>query len=204
MKPILGLILAWTLTFSAQADRLIRVPTGSFVYPERLKVEYAAQIGANKGSFTDAVFRINGFVEVGWTHTQPAAGKTIDAAHLHYSLYPEIPGYAPGIAIGARDLFNKTSEGTGYFLAITYGVALMGNEPLDRDLRLTLGAGARGIRGFFMGVEAPLTNTLLIQAEHDTRQLNAALVWQPLPVLQLRWTVLNTQPYVGASIHWEF
>lgn len=193
------IVFCWGLTVS-QADRLIRIPTGSLISPARAKAEMGIENGSSSVTRYEVGLRVNDFFEIDGSRYESANGQTIDAVHFQVSIYPEILNYAPGLSAGMRDLFNKTPEGTGYYLALSYRVPLLGEQPLDRDLVLHLGYGWRGVNGFFMGVEAPLTNQLLILAEHDSHSLNAALVWQPMNAMQVRWNVIDRRPFASVMV----
>jgi hypothetical protein len=185
---------------AVQADRLIRIPTGSLISPARAKAELGIENGSSSVTRYEIGLRVNDFFEVDGSRYESTTGRTIDAFHMQFNVYPEILSYAPGISVGVRDLFHKTPEGTGYYLALSYRVPLLGEHPLDRDLILHLGYGWRGVNGFFMGVEAPLTNQFLILAEHDSHSLNAAFVWQPMNAVQVRWNVVNERTFASVMI----
>jgi len=194
------MVIFYCSLLSIQADRLIRIPTGSLISPARAKAELGIENGSSSLTRYEVGLRVNDFFEIDGSRYELTNGKTIDAFHFQVNLYPEILNYAPGISVGVRDLFHKTPEGTGYYMALSYRVPLLGEQPLDRDLVLHLGYGWRGVNGFFMGVEAPLTNQLLILAEHDTRHLNAALVWQPMNALQVRWNAIDRRTSISLMV----
>ncbi|MEO0248584.1 MAG: hypothetical protein ABIN58_03360 [candidate division WOR-3 bacterium] len=189
---------------SVYADRLIQIPTGAILYPARLKFEFAFQGDDSRRRRWDLNLRVNDYVEVegNWLESRTAPSLTV--WNLHVNLYPEIPGYAPGISVGVRDLTERTAEGAGYYLAFSYRVPMLGKQPLSRDLILHIGVGVRFFRGLFIGIEAPLSDHLLILAEHDSRQLNAAFAWEPVSNLQFRWGSLNGSTFWGAVLLSEF
>lgn len=189
MRGAFLLILAWAVAGVAHADRLIEVPTGRLIYPERLTVEAGFLAGNPERTRALVNLRVSGLLELQAART--GFENRLDLYGVQYSLYPEIPGYAPGISVGVVDLFDRSPQGRGYYLAISYGIAALGENPLDYDLRFHLGFGVAGLPSFFIGFDVPLTNQLFLQAEHTGERVNAALAWRPNPQIELRGAVIR-------------
>ncbi|MCS7066271.1 MAG: hypothetical protein NZL85_08370, partial [Fimbriimonadales bacterium] len=136
-------------------------------------------------------WRAGNYVEL--SAVQSGFAGAVELAGIQINLYPELPNYAPGISVGVTDLFDRSEGGRGYYLALSYSVPMLGETPLDYDLRAHLGFGFEGLPAFFVGFEIPLTNHLFILAERVGRTTNAALVWQPTPQLQLRASVVQNR-----------
>ncbi|MCX7924967.1 MAG: hypothetical protein N2554_04040 [Fimbriimonadales bacterium] len=134
-------------------------------------------------------FRVGELLEVQGART--GFDNRLEVYGLQYSLYPEIPGYAPGISVGVADLFDRSAQGRGYFLALSYGIAALGETPLDHDLRVHLGFGWEGMPSLFLGFDIPLTNQIFLRAEHTGNHINAALVWRPSNQVELRGAVVR-------------
>ncbi|MDW8052546.1 MAG: hypothetical protein RMJ83_08730 [Armatimonadota bacterium] len=160
----------------ARADRLIEIPTGRLVYPERAALELGFLAGTPEQARLLLNFRVANLWEVQGART--GFDRRLEVYGVQYSLYPEIPGYAPGVALGITDIANRTTQGRGYYLAISYGIAALGRTPLDHDLRVHLGFGAEGAPHFFIGFDIPLNNYLFLRAEYLQGQINAALAWR--------------------------
>lgn len=177
---MLGLIVLQT----ASADRLIEIPTGRLVYPERLAME----VGVLENTPHQTRMLINLRVANLWEVQGARTGfdGRLEVYGIQYSVYPEIPGYAPGVAVGISDLTDRTSQGRGYYVAISYGIAALGKTPLDHDLRVHLGFGAEGAPSFFIGFDIPLNNYLFLRAEYADNQINGALAWRLSEHLELR------------------
>lgn len=173
----------------ASADRLIEIPTGKLLYPERMAIEAGVLAGAPSRERVLVNFRIGDLWEVQGART--GFDSRLEVYNLQYSLYPEIPGYAPGVSVGVVDALNRTAQGRGYFMAISYGIAALGETPLDHDLRVHLGFGGGSLSSFFLGFDVPLTNQLFLRAEHTGEQINAALAWRPNNQVELRGAVIH-------------
>ncbi|MFN3689496.1 MAG: hypothetical protein ACK4UU_01070 [Fimbriimonadales bacterium] len=173
------------------ADRLIEIPTGNLLYPERLAIEAGVLQGKPVRERVLMSFRLGDWVEV--QGARMGFENRLEVYGLQYSLYPEIPGYAPGISVGVWDVFGRTAQGRGYFVAVSYGIAALGQTPLDRDLRVHLGFGWGGMPSLFVGFDIPLTNQLFLRAEHTGAQINAALAWRPREQVEVRGAVVRGQ-----------
>jgi hypothetical protein len=189
MKLACVLILAWATISLAHADRLIEIPTGRLIYPERLTLEAGFLTGAPQRARAFVNLRLGGLLELQGART--GFENRLELYGAQYSLYPEIPGYAPGISVGVTDVFNHSARGRGYYVAISYGIAALGATPLDHDLRVHLGFGWEGMPSFFIGFDIPLTNQLFLRAEHTGERINAALAWQLSNQIELRGAVIR-------------
>lgn len=202
MHRTLLLLGLWMALYFAYADRLIEIPTGRLIYPERLTLEAGFLTGNPERERVLVNFRINSLLEVQGART--GFDNRLEVYGLQYSLYPEIPGYAPGISVGVSDIFDRTAHGRGYYLAFSYGIAALGETPLDHDLRVHLGFGWDGMPSFFIGFDAPLTNQLFLRAEHTGRHINAALAWRPNNQIELRGAIIRERTNWSIMIRlWE-
>lgn len=202
MRHALWLTLAWALLHLAHADRLIEIPTGRLIYPERLTLEagFWAGVPARERAFVN--LRASGLLELQGART--GFEGRLELYGIQYSLYPEIPGYAPGISVGVADVFNRSPQGRGYYVAISYGIAALGATPLDHDLRIHLGFGWEGMPSLFVGFDIPLTNQLFLRAEHTGERINAALAWRLSNQIELRGAVIRDRTSWSIMIRlWE-
>lgn len=192
------------LAMGALADRLLRIPTASLLDQREGKFEFAYLGGDSRRNFewlqwgvTDR-FELQGFRETDETHR---AISTIDA---EWNVLPLVPAYIPGISVGVRDVFGESALGTGFYVAITHHLILEGQNPLGRDFLLHLGYGFGSIRGLVFGFELPLTNNITFLAEHDSRQVNAALEWAPVSSVRLRGYMLDSRLHLGIVLQNRF
>lgn len=202
LRGIIGLVCAWTTFSVASADRLIEIPTGKLIYPERLTVEAGFLTGAPERERVFVNFRVGSLFEIQGART--GFDNRLEVYGLQYSVYPEIAGYAPGISVGVSDVFNRTAQGRGYFVAFSYSLAALGQTPLDHDLRVHLGFGWEGMPSFFIGFDVPLTNQIFLRAEHSGSHINAALAWRPSNQVELRGSVIREHSCWSIMIRlWE-
>ncbi len=202
MRRLVWLALMGATLCAARADRLIEIPTGRLIYPERLTIEAGVLAGAPERERALLNLRVGGLLELQGART--GFENRLELYGVQYSLYPEIPGYAPGISVGVSDVFDRSPQGRGYYLAISYGIAALGETPLDHDLRVHLGFGWEGTPGFFIGFDVPLTNQLFLRAEHTGERINAALAWRPSNQIELRGTVIRDRTSWSIMIRlWE-
>jgi hypothetical protein len=201
-KYIAGLVCAGTIFSAAYADRLIEIPTGRLVYPERLTAEAGFLTGKPERERVFVNLRVGGFLEIQGART--GFDNRLEVYGLQYSVYPEIPGYAPGISVGVSDVFDRTARGRGYYVALSYGIAALGQTPLDHDLRVHLGFGWEGMPSFFIGFDVPLTNQIFLRAEHTGSHINAALAWRPNNQVEVRGSVIRERTCWSIMIRlWE-
>jgi hypothetical protein len=192
--------LAWAACCIAHADRLIEIPTGRLIYPERLTLEAGFLTGKSTRERVFVNLRVGGLLELQGART----GFELELYGVQYSLYPEIPGYAPGISVGISDVFDRSAQGRGYYVAVSYGIAALGANPLDHDLRIHLGFGREGVPSFFLGFDVPLTNQLFLQAEYAGESINAALAWRPSRSVELRGAIVRERTSWSIMVRlWE-
>ncbi|MCS7209842.1 MAG: hypothetical protein NZ874_09750 [Fimbriimonadales bacterium] len=202
MLRLFGLLAASVLFCFAFADRLIEIPTGRLIYPERVALEAGLLAGACQRERVLISLRLGGLLEVQGART--GFENRLEIYGLQYTLYPEIPGYAPGVSLGVVDLFDRTPQGRGYYVALSYGIAALGKTPLDHDLRVHLGFGLEGVSSFFIGFDVPLTNQLFLRAEHTGERVNAALAWRPNNRVELRGAIIRQRTSWSIIIRlWE-
>ncbi|MCS7064670.1 MAG: Mrp/NBP35 family ATP-binding protein, partial [Fimbriimonadales bacterium] len=161
---LVALACAW-----AHADRVIEIPTGRLLYPQYLKAELGLLQTDRSRERWLVNWRVGSYVEL--SAVRSGFAGAVELAGVQINLYPELPNYAPGISVGVTDLFDRSGGGRGYYLALSYSVPMLGETPLDHDLRVHLGFGVRGMPAFFVGFEIPLTNHLFALAEHTGRTI---------------------------------
>ncbi len=195
-------VLLTGLMGNALADRLIEIPTGSIVYPARLRLEGGALIGKTNETRAQLFLRPTPNLELHGVRT--GFDRRTELYGLQYTVIPEVLGYSPGLSVGVSDIFDRSREGRGYFVAISYGLASLGETPLDLDLRIHLGFGFEGMPSFFIGFEVPLTNQFVLLAEHTGERVNFGASLRVSEYLQVRASVVRGQTYWSASLRlWE-
>lgn len=184
------------------ADRLIRMPIGYNLPPASLKIEVARQ--NDNGGITQYWTQVGlvGGIEVEITRLE-RAGRNTDSLSLQYKLLPDI-GFAPAVSLGLRDITDNTQEGFSAYIALGYRLPYTPPNPFVEEMYLYGGLGAGGIKGLFVGTDIRTPYRILLSVEYDSRQWNAAISWEPLPMLRLRLYSIDRQTFYGASLSLSF
>lgn len=185
-----------------EADRVLEIPTGRAIYPERLRVETG--FWAREPNTVRVCLHWRPLYRLELYGERTGFEKRTHLYGLQYTLFPELAGYTPGVSIGLWDLGNSTRAGRGAYLALSYSLPALGATPLDHDLRVHLGFGTGGMPDFFIGFEVPLSNSMFLLAEHTGRQLNAGLAWSPTNSAQVRVSVIGQRTVWSVVLRlWE-
>lgn len=193
--PLLGFLPLY-------ADRVLEIPTGRAIYPERVRIETGFLGGGRKQERWSLHWRPLTRLEL-YGERRGFEGHT-DLFGFQYTLFPELPGYTPGISVGVWDVADHSQEGRGAYVALSYGLPTLGATPLDHDLRVHVGFGMGGMPRFFLGFEIPLTNTMFLLAEHTGKHTNVALAWSPSNHIQVRASVIRQQTVWSVVVRfWE-
>ncbi|MDW8290192.1 MAG: hypothetical protein RMM06_05680 [Armatimonadota bacterium] len=197
-KGRLFLLVLLVLTAEVHADRVVISPSAYNLPPGSLKLEVARR--ESKGGLTYYWLNLGlvGGIELEAVRSETAR-KQVDSLGIQFNLLPDI-GFTPAVSVGVRDIGDRTDEGFAFYLAIGYRLPYMPPNPLIEEMYLFGGLGAGGIRGFFIGTEIRTPYRLWLSAEYDSRTWNAALSWEPVPLLRLRLYSLGGETYYGASL----
>ncbi len=190
------------LMTNARADRLILTPSAHNLPPASAKLEIARR--ESKGGLTQYWLNVGlvGGIELEALR-QEASSRQVDSISLQYNILPDI-GFTPAVSMGVRDIGNRTPEGTALYLAVAYRLPYMPPNPLADEVNLFGGVGVGGIKGGFVGVEVRTPYRLLLSAEYDSRSWNAAVSWEPVPLLRLRLYSIDNETYYGALLSLSF
>jgi hypothetical protein len=186
----------------ARADRVVLTPSAYNLPPGSTKLEVARR--ESHGGLTHYWVNVG---LVGGIELEGARRETqkrqIDSLSLQYNILPDI-GFTPAVSVGVRDVANRTDEGIAFYVAVAYRLPYMPPNPLIDEMYLFGGVGAGGIKGPFVGAEVRTPYHILLSAEYDSRAWNAAVSWQPVPLLQLRLYSIDGETYYGASLAVSF
>lgn len=159
----------------ACADRLILIPTGKKIGFDEVRAEVMfggrpsytkAWLGVGIGQQFDA--------ELVYEHLSPS--PQFLSFNFAYNYITPVTDLSPGVSIGVRDGLNRTLDGRAFYVASTLRVA----TDIDAPAEFTLGAGTQSLRGVFVGAMLPLSPTLRLLGEHDSRRWTAGVEWAPL------------------------
>lgn len=194
---------------TANADRLILIPTGSTLGAAGIKAEYLA---SSEGGDAKAYWVNLGLsrFEVEGARFQDFGPDDVEAFGLQASVIPET-SFSPAIALGIRDIADETEgkgvpyEGQSLYLAISKSVPVTGGIPLLlEDVKLHGGIGTGGLSGVFFGAEASIPMGLKLAAEYDTEDFNWAVSYGIIPSLRAKIASLKEDVYYGATFSISF
>jgi hypothetical protein len=190
------------LATAARADRVILTPSAYNLPPGSVKIEIARR--ESKGGLTQywANLGLVGGIEIEGLRLETRT-RQVDSLSLQYNILPDI-GFTPAVSVGVRDVANRTEDGIAFYLAIGYRLPYMPPNPLIDEMYLFGGVGAGGIHGAFVGAEVRTPYHILLSAEYDSRMWNAAVSWEPVPLLRLRLYSIDGETYYGASLAVSF
>ncbi|GIV21121.1 MAG: hypothetical protein KatS3mg023_2872 [Armatimonadota bacterium] len=200
-----GTTILWALialSTGAHADRIILTPSAYNLPPGSVKLEIARR--ESQGGLTQYWVNLGlvGGIELEGTRTETRR-QQIDSLSLQYNILPDI-GFTPAVSVGVRDVANKTDDGIAFYVAVGYRLPYMPPNPFIDEMYLFGGIGAGGIKGPFIGAEVRTPYRILLSAEYDSRVWNAAVSWEPVPLLQLRLYSIDGETYYGASLAVSF
>ncbi|MGQ9486824.1 MAG: hypothetical protein ACUVR7_04995 [Armatimonadota bacterium] len=201
-REVAVLCVLMALAAGTRADRVILTPSAYNLPPGSAKLEIARR--ESKGGFTQywANLGLIGGIELEGLRLETQS-RYVDTFSLQYNILPDI-GFTPAFSVGMRDIANRTAEGRALYLALGYRLPYMPPNPLIDEMYLFGGVGVGGIKGVFVGAEVRTPYHILLSAEYDSRAWNAALSWEPLPLLRLRLYSLDGETYYGASLAVSF
>lgn len=190
------------LATGVRADRIILTPSAYNLPPGSAKIEIARR--ESHGGLTQywAQLGLVGGFEIEGLRTETRS-RQVDSLSLQYNILPDI-GFTPAVSVGVRDIANKTEDGIAFYLAVGYRLPYMPPNPFIDEMYLFGGIGAGGIKGAFVGTEVRTPYHILLSAEYDSRTWNAAVSWEPVPLLRLRLYSIDGETYYGASLSVSF
>lgn len=195
-RPAL-LALATALCTSANADRLISIPTGKKLPFDEVRAEFVfggkpaydrGYLGMGIGLQFDA--------ELLYERLSP--NPAFVSFNFAYNYVTPVTDLSPGVSVGVRDALNRTADGRAFYVATTFRIATDTNAPAE----LTIGGGTQSLRGFFVGAMLPLTERIRLLGEHDSLRWTAGIEVRPFRGLFLRTLFRQdrTQLSVGYAV----
>lgn len=190
------------LATGVRADRVILIPSAYNLPPGSAKLEIARR--ESKGGLTQywANLGLVGGIEIEGVRLETPS-RQVNSLNLQYNILPDV-GFTPAVSAGVRDIANRTEDGIAFYLAVGYRLPYTPPNPLIDEMYLFGGIGAGGIKGPFVGAEVRTPYHILLSAEYDSRVWNAAVSWEPVPLLRLRLYSIDGETYYGASLAVSF
>lgn len=201
-----GLCAAALVVFAsvAWADRLIGIPTGSKVPLGDARIGFLQQLGDRERWSAYCGFGITKALDGEVTAERGGRGSTVASCNVAYNLVAPLINYTPGISIGVVDILDRTEDGRGLYVAVTYRLSAEETQLFSAPVELTLGVGAGAFHGAFVGLALPFSNELRGVFEHDSRRISAGFEWRPLSGLAIRYGVRDDQGFASATVSLRF
>jgi len=183
---------------SLLADRNILMPTGQTLTTDQVRAEALFSYANNHGNYQ---FLATGFqqFEFNATRVEYEGGRKETLLGAEWNFLPET-FFTPAIGFGVRDINSQSKEGIGIFAAVTRHFPTGPAQEWLSDLSVTLGVGAKSLKGPFASTEFHLPHNLFVQAEYSQEGWNAALGWEPIPLVRLKTYSLSNINYFGAEL----
>lgn len=183
---------------SAGADYLILAPTATTLTTGQIRAEAAVRSNDSQQRY----YRLGtGLQQLELTATRierpKLSAETMVGAQ--WSFLPETV-LSPALAFGVSDIASQSSDGIGVYAVITRHLPIGARSTVIKDFAATAGIGMFGIRGPFFGFEAKLPMKMFVQGEYDSRNLNAAIGWQPRKIFRIKGYIIDKDTYVGAEL----
>lgn len=190
-------VLMIALASTALANNLILVPTGATLTTGQVRAEAALSVN---GSRAQCYWLGTGLqqYELNVTRLQKPGLDAENVVGIQWNFLPETI-LTPAIAIGVNDVADQSVQGIGPYAVVTRHIPV-GRSSLLKSFAATVGIGAFGIRGPFLGFEAELPAHIIIEGEYDSRDFHGAVGWKPAKFLVLKAYSIRRETYLGAEL----
>ncbi|MCX6345413.1 MAG: DUF4148 domain-containing protein [Armatimonadetes bacterium] len=181
----------------ASANYLLLAPTGTTLTTAQVRAEAALSPSGDNGQY---YWLATGLmqVELNVLRFQPTEGDVQNRLGAQWNFLPETM-ITPAVGFGVTDVTNDSSNGSGFYVAVTKRLPMSRLPLIVKDLSITVGIGAGGIKGPFGSVEAHFPAGLFMQAEYDSHDFNGAVGWQPVSMFRVKAYTLHDETYYGAE-----
>ena len=192
------IILVMCAGWCASANPILLAPSGSTLTTGQIRAEAAFSPNNKHGS---CYWLGTGFqqYEINVLRVEGENDDDQNRFGVQWNFLPETM-FTPAVSFGVTDVFSQSDESTGIYAAITRDLPVGKASPFISSFSATLGIGAFGIKGPFAGFEAGLPGRMFLQADYDSRDLNAALGWQPVRYVRVKVYNLRDDFYLGAEL----
>lgn len=195
---LIGSILACTLCVGCRADPALLAPTGVTLTTGQIRAAaaFSTEDSADRYFWLGAGLMQ---VEINLLRIESSGGASRNVLGAQWNFLPETM-ITPAVGFGVRDALSDSEEGFGIYAAVTKRLPVPALAATVQELAVTAGIGAGGIKGPFFSAEARLPSRLILQLEYDSRDLNGALAWEPVPPFRLKAYSIRSEFYLGAEI----
>jgi hypothetical protein len=182
----------------ATANPILLAPSGTTLTTGQFRAEAAFSPGNDHGKYYWFAAGLMQF-EASVIRFESPGGAKENLFGAQFSFLPET-FITPAVSFGVDDIASQSKEGIAGYLALTKKVPIHTIAPVFREMAVTLGIGAGGIRGPFFGVDTKLPLGLFIEGEYDSHDFNAAFGWQPVEMFRVKAYNIRGESYFGAEI----
>lgn len=187
MRAHLSLFLGGSLlalSASASADRLINTPVATKIPARSVRLEFMQGLNNRAVVRESLLYAVDETFEIEARRFR-SQGREDTTFDVYATIISPFKGYAPGIAVGVRDILGETNDGRRGWVAVTFREAFQVGE-LERGADITIG-GFIGTRGSaLLALSIPLGPDLRFLAENDGIRLTAGVQYSPIRNLDLR------------------
>lgn len=194
---------------TANADRLILIPTGNTLSTGGLKAQILSRTSSDDGRaylLNVGVSRL----EIEGAKFQDFHGRSEDVISGQVSVLPET-SFTPSVALGVRDAGNATEDlgmpydGRSFYLVASKGIPVTGGIPLLlQNVKLHGGIGTGSLKGLFFGAEGTIPLGLRLAAEYDSSRFNGELSYNIIPKVRASISLIKSDVYYGGSFSTAF
>ena len=193
---LISILLVILACGMADANNLLLAPTGTTLTTGQFRAEAALSPNNDNGKYFWLGAGLHQ-LELNAISVDNNPGNTENLVGAQWNFIPETI-FTPAVAFGVRDAASESSEGIGVYFAITRHLPLPENSILQ-DFGVTFGMGAAGIRGPFFGFQANLPHGFFAEGEYDSKDFNAAVGWEVMPMFKLKGYYIRGEAYFGAQ-----
>lgn len=202
MRRIVGL-LPFFLLASAQADRLITVPTARKISYGTVRYEFRREPTSDGQRENLLGIGVSPSFDLELRTFQDRGGNAEGTFDFSYNYIAAIPGFSPGISFGVQDVADKTLDGRRFFLAFTSRQPL---STLNGDYPADITLGVMGERSWtpYVGVSIPFSKEFHALAEHNGNRVSAGFEYRPFEWVNFRAQAMGNRMVLGVQLTTHF
>lgn len=199
---VLGLLTLGTVSW---AERLIFIPTGDRFLGGEVRLQSFFEDGSSSVRRTYLGFGILKLADLEITEEKRHGQDSQVSFDLSFNYNKPFPDISPGLSIGVQDALDRTVDGRGFYVAMTYQFNNFDAANAETPSELTIGGGTGRYRGAFVGAKLPFTNAVRLVAEHDSMRITAGLELEiPRSGFRAMAAVRNQEYFLSGSFSVKF
>lgn len=194
-----------TLSAFVSAERLIFIPTGDRLFAGEVRAQSFFEdgsIGKRRSYLGVGILKLADLELTEEKLIGQDASYSFDFSLNYAKPFPDI---SPGISLGIQDALDRTVDGRGVYLAVTYQFNNFEASNSETPSELTFGGGTGRFRGLFVGVKLPFTNEVRLVAEHDSQRITSGIeIALPRSGVRVLAAVRNQEYFLSGSLSVRF